>query len=388
MKSILIVDDALFVREVLKHSLTKADSNLKIFEAEDAEKAIKTIKSLSINLVICDIMMPNKDGVELTVELSKLPEPPDIVYCSSAEGFIIRSVVNLSKLYGLRVLGAFQKPLNSETLFSIVKSIQDPLSLDVNFNNNLAPNTLKEKMPIGLVYQPQFDSRSNKMVGVEALARWFDADGGVVSPDIFLPHLEKVNEFKRFSLHVIETLESDYHKVLCHLNHEVTIAFNISPNLLCDGEVIARIIALNDSIDSHRLCVEVTEEKMNLCQNVFFEGVDKLRRAGTLVALDDFGSDHSNMNRLLAMNFDSLKVDKHLIQNMLSNNQAFDLVKLLAGFCKKHGLEVVAEGVEDETTARLLKEMSINFHQGFLYSKPVPMHALLDVLENRDESVV
>jgi len=98
-----------------------------------------------------------------------------------------------------------------------------------------------------------------------------------------------------------------------------------------------------------------------------------LRRAGFIVSIDDFGTEYANLALLSSVEFDVLKLDKTLVDDLAGNHRARTVVESIVDICKKMGIQVVAEGIETEEQLSVLRDCGVELAQGFLFSRPIPI---------------
>ncbi len=221
-------------------------------------------------------------------------------------------------------------------------------------------------------YQPKYDPGTNEMVGAEGLVRWRDDDGNIVSPGKFIPLFER-NGY-------IKTLDEYVFRKVC--NQQLTwknsgmrivpVSINLSRASLYFESVVNRYHEIADEVgvDTEYVPIEITESAAIDNDNI--KGLaDKFHNSGFSLLVDDFGSGYSSLATLNMKCFDTLKIDKSLI-DYIGDFSGERLLEHTIALAKELGLYVTAEGVEKEDQVDFLKRINCDSIQGFYYSKPLP----------------
>ncbi len=226
-----------------------------------------------------------------------------------------------------------------------------------------------------LYYQPKVNLVSGKMTGAEALIRWNDPRTGLVPPDQFIPTLEEtglIHEVGRWALR--QTIK-DYLGWRAAGLPVVRIAVNVSPLQLRDRgfiEEIRQAISI-DAQAAAGLELEITESLIMENVQHSIASLRALHDMGISIAIDDFGTGFSSLSYLSKFSVDTLKIDRSFVIEMTESAQGLALVSTIINLAHALKLKVVAEGVETEAQARLLRELDCDEMQGYLFSRPVPV---------------
>jgi diguanylate cyclase len=235
---------------------------------------------------------------------------------------------------------------------------------------------LDRAMAAGAVYnayQPQLDLVSGAVTGVEALVRWRHAERGPIGPDTFIPILEQRGRIADLTLHVLRGALSDA------LDWQsaglpLKVAVNVSATLLGDSAVMARLqAAVRDSgLDPARLTIEVTETAAMADPERAIAALEGWRRFGAGVSIDDYGTGQSSLGYLQKLPATELKIDRSFVDGIVSDPRSAAMVRSTVALAHELGLEVVAEGVEDEASLALLRETGCDTAQGYHIARPMP----------------
>jgi diguanylate cyclase (GGDEF)-like protein len=232
-----------------------------------------------------------------------------------------------------------------------------------------------------LHYQPKINLISGKLTGAEALIRWNDPRSGLVAPGRFIPTLEKSGLIFEVGRWALRKAIEDYLRWRAAGLAVVRLSVNVSPLQLRNAGFIGEI-SQAIGIDRHAaagLELEITE-------SVIMEDIDNsiaclqaIRAMGVKIAIDDFGTGFSSLSYLSKLPVDTLKIDQSFVSEMTSGPEGLSLVSTIINLAHALRLTVVAEGVETEEQSRLLKLLSCDELQGFLFARPVPA----DIFESK-----
>ncbi|HHH49286.1 MAG TPA: bifunctional diguanylate cyclase/phosphodiesterase [Gammaproteobacteria bacterium] len=236
-----------------------------------------------------------------------------------------------------------------------------------------------------LHYQPRLDLRSQQIIGAEALARWTHPQHGFIPPDQFIEIAERTGLIKELTRWVLETaLQQCAH---CHANGwPVNISANLSAINLHDEELVPLIASLLDrhQLPAHNLVVEITETAMMADPARARAQLRKLDTLGVCISIDDFGTGYSSLGHLRQLPVDEIKIDKSFVMDMIASEDDASIVRATIGLAHDLGLEVVAEGVENEAILKQLNGMGCDIAQGYHIARPLPAAEFITVLERID----
>jgi diguanylate cyclase (GGDEF)-like protein len=229
-----------------------------------------------------------------------------------------------------------------------------------------------------LHYQPKCRASDGVMIGVEALVRWQHPIRGLLYPDRFLPGAENTGLIVPMTMLILrEALQQvrRWQEVDLHLN----MAVNISPRHLADVQLPGQVQALLDAegLPGSVLTFEVTENSIMSDPARAAEVLRELRALGVGVSIDDFGTGYSSLAYLRDLSATEVKIDKTFVMNASTNPRDLALVKAAADLGHSLGLQVVAEGIEDTTTAGLMVQAGCDLLQGYLILRPAPAEELV-----------
>ncbi len=228
-----------------------------------------------------------------------------------------------------------------------------------------------------LHYQPKVSLATGDLTGVEALIRWNDPRGGLTLPGRFIPILEESGLIQEVGRWVLRTAVDEHLRWRAAGLPAVRISVNVSPLQLRGPDFLAEVqgIVGVDPAAAAGLALEITESLIveNIRNSI--DSLQAIRETGVTVAIDDFGTGFSSLSYLARLPVDALKIDQSFIADMASGRKGLSLVSTIIDLGHSLELVVVAEGVETEEQARLLRRLDCDEMQGFLTDKALPAAA-------------
>jgi EAL domain-containing protein (putative c-di-GMP-specific phosphodiesterase class I) len=219
-------------------------------------------------------------------------------------------------------------------------------------------------------YQPIVDLRSRRILGFELLARWVSPVHGMVEPDAFIPFATAAGLLNELTRRLLTMACSD----AAQWPSDLTLAINVSPSQLID-DALATVIekcARANNFSLSRLVVEITEDVFHLSPERAATSTNQLRALGVRLAMDDFGIGESNIRRLGLVEFDIIKIDQCVIRNMTRDKRTHRGLIAAIAAADALGLEVIAEGVEEDWQAEIVRSLGCSCMQGWLTGRPMP----------------
>lgn len=275
-------------------------------------------------------------------------------------------------------INPFQKA-NMATLYAKKSGVSSSIFNDQNIittKKNLLllgefPTAIQNHQTI-LYYQPKVDLETRKTIGMEALIRWMHPEKGLICPADFVPLVEESNLIHPMTDFVLNESLCKLHQFNMN-GFYPTISINISPKNILNPGFLDRVTDILDQHDVKKECIEfeITEsslmfnpEKVNLILRSFKNHNIKL-------SIDDFGTGYSSLSYLSRFPIDIIKLDQFFIRQLSILKSTYYIVESAINLAHNLGLKIIAEGIEDEKTEKILIEMGCDMGQGYLYSKPL-----------------
>ena len=247
---------------------------------------------------------------------------------------------------------------------------------------------LSEALKMGnltVAYQPTVDAWSQKVNGVEALARWQLPSGEWVQPDSFIGVAEEFGLIDQLGNHVLATACAAIAPLA-----NLKLSVNISPAQFRNPRFVENCLEIidNSGLPRDRLEFEVTEGYLINQHERAQPIIKQLQSAGIKVALDDFGTGYSSIGYLRQYRFDKLKIDKSLIHGMTTDDSARSIIQVTNALARSMNMTVTAEGVEHEEEATLLRLAGCDTLQGYHFGKAQSVAAIIELIAAQDKNQV
>jgi len=241
-----------------------------------------------------------------------------------------------------------------------------------------------------LVYQPQIDTSSNSLIGVEALMRWKNPRLGQIGPDIFIPIAEKTGLINAMGKWCLEEAVSQAKEWSRKYNLAVPVSVNISVHQIMSEHFVTHIETLLSDFEvvPNLLKLEMTETVLMGDPEHCIAQLAKLDSLGIKTSIDDFGTGYSSLTYLGVIPATCLKIDKSFITQIDKNVRNQNIVDSIIGLAKSIKLSVIAEGVEGLNELNFLVEHGCSNIQGYYFSKPLSVHDMSEYIAKREKAPV
>ena len=240
-----------------------------------------------------------------------------------------------------------------------------------------------ENREFTLFLQPKV-SMESQIMGFEALIRWDHPDRGLVPPVEFIPAMENMGLISQLDNFVLDASCRQL-KVLQTHYPEISIAVNISSTHFTDKNFLVFLKSCLDKypIDPSRLELEITETLLMENMSVGLEIIEQIKEFGVSIAIDDFGTGYSSLSYLKKLPVDTIKIDREFIKDIPESESDMQISSVIIFLAKQLNFTVVAEGVETSEQLVFLKANQCDLAQGYLFSKPIPAHKAMILLESQ-----
>ncbi|MFZ5475932.1 MAG: putative bifunctional diguanylate cyclase/phosphodiesterase [Myxococcota bacterium] len=239
-----------------------------------------------------------------------------------------------------------------------------------------------EREEFRLVYQPQVETGTGRVVGVEALLRWHPADGPPVPPGDFIPAAEATGLIVPIGAWVLKAACAQMRAWQDAGLPPVRVAVNLSARQVAAPDIV-RVVAdaiATHGVDARMLELEVTESVAMRDVDAARAALTALKALGVTVALDDFGTGYSSLAYLRSLPLDRLKIDRSFLEQIEGDPRAQAMVTAIVALAHALGMEVAAEGVERLEQLEAARDTGCDLAQGYGLHRPAPAEALTDVL--------
>jgi len=373
----MVIDDHPLQITLLKQMLLRHDVEVASFD--DVDKAIAHAKSTNIDIIFCDLQMPNKDGIDMMEMLNQIGYRGKVVLVSAMELTIVTAVRAMCETFSFEVLGKLLKPYDESQVVEMLRRSglepvknthfqQDICVQDQEFLFALAEGKVKN------YYQPLADANSGEIIGYEALARWFHPVYGVLAPHNFLSIVERCH----LSAELFDAVFSNALYDMKNRGLKQHVSLNVDHDNLEDTEFANQFIARcqEHGISPDRFTIEITERDTFQTSPALYKNLLKFRMNGVTISIDDFGTGSSSLEKLAQLPFNELKIDRSFVQGLVHDPKKKNIVLAICALAKSLNISVVAEGVEDEVTLEAMRQYTVDVCQGYYIDKPMPLEAI------------
>lgn len=326
---------------------------------QDRKRLSERIQRLAIRLALPYDIKTNAEHIPLTVSISiGIALYPD-------DGADIQDLLRCAEL----ALN-FARTKGGKTYQFFEPALQEAVEHRRRLEDELRSAVSSRRLQV--YFQPIIDLRQGKLVGAEALLRWFHTRHGPVSPDVFVPLAEEIGLIGEIGLVVLD--EACRHAALWRQKgYDIYVSVNISVRQIPDDlpHETVREALRRHKLPADAVAIEITEGVLMGNVSVAQAWIEGLRADGLRVFLDDFGTGYSSLSYLKRFTMDTVKIDKSFIRDMNADNSDRALVDAIITMAASLGMHVVAEGIEDFQQLVLLREMGCHYGQGYYFSRPV-----------------
>ncbi|EED36781.1 response regulator receiver modulated diguanylate cyclase/phosphodiesterase [Luminiphilus syltensis NOR5-1B] len=259
------------------------------------------------------------------------------------------------------------------------ESLEDDAELQLQLEEDL-----RDALDTGglrMMYQPQIDTRTGEMCGVEALIRWQHPTLGAIPPDQFIGVAERTGLIRPLGDWILREVDADARKSGSNFPRSVSVSINLSPIQFGQSNFVSHLTQIIKQLDlNYTVELELTEGVVMTDAEHNLDKLRQLKALGFKLAIDDFGTGYSSLSYLRHFPIDTLKIDRSFI-NDIGTPDGDGIVRAILGLCHALDLTVVAEGVETKEQALFLADHGCQILQGFLLGRPMPVGDLMAASE-------
>ncbi len=375
---VLVVEDDDFQRRTVARMLRSMGA-LEVIEAGDGKQALAVLRGPAwVDLVVCDLDMPEMDGMEFLRHLGQAHNCASVIICSAQERSLLLSVEKMALAYGVRLLGAIDKPVTRDRIENLIAG-HEPNALSQARAAGAVAGFSLEQIMSGLqqkqfepFFQPKVEMTTGQTIGAEALARWRHPKHSLVGPNAFISLLEQSGNIDELTFAMLE----DSVKA-CRSWRErgldLTVSVNLSLVSLADTKLADRLIQAVRSagLGPDHVIFEIMETVAMTEVASVLENLTRLRMRGFGLAVDDYGTGFSSLQQLTRVPFTEIKIDQEFVKGCAINPSSRTIVESSVEMARRLGIKSVAEGVETQEDWDVLKAAGCNVAQGYFIAKPL-----------------
>ena len=380
----LILDDSKVIRDLMK-AITETELGVEasiVVESVDQAFQVLDNKEITVDVIFCDLNMPDVDGVEFLRLLAQRKYTGHIVIVSSVSHRVLKSVEQLARTHHLNLLGTIIKPVSVQSVKEMLlrmSSLEKKKVFQPSYERIKIHELVKalEHDFFECYYQPQVSAISRKVVGFEVLSRLNHPTRGLILPGTFISELER--HLLIWELTKAQLIQVIQQWTIWHERGEnYHVAVNISAVLLNDLDLPAFIIKqlAKHQMPAEYLTLEITESCLNDDVRTSLEVLSRLSMNGINLSIDDFGMGYSSIERLQGLPFNEVKIDQSFVQNATAAESERPVLDSMIGMAKRLGMKVVLEGVETLEHWRMVCHSGCDCFQGFFIARPMSIKKL------------
>jgi EAL domain-containing protein (putative c-di-GMP-specific phosphodiesterase class I)/CheY-like chemotaxis protein len=376
--TVLVVEDDWFQRRTVCRLLRQLGCD-SLHEAGDGQQALEWLPKRPPGplLIICDLEMPEVDGITLLREIRDAAPDAAVAICSAQEPAVLRTMRGFGGDLGINLVGILAKPIERAELAQVLqRSLQQSTQSPSSSEGDAGPLDIEDAIDAGWVqpfYEPKIDLKSGAVVGCEILARIVHPQRGVIPPAHFIPQVvDSPCEF-RFTESLLRQAV-DLIRRLDGKAGEFTVSLNVSPGLaITEGfSDMLHSIARATGLPADQWVLELTETSAISDSVQLAENLARLTMQGFRFSIDDFGTGFSSLQRLLRLPFSELKLDRSFIKDIDSDRTTRIVIESVIQLSLRLGLHTVAEGIETPAQLDALRKLGCEVAQGYLFARAMP----------------
>ncbi len=380
----LVVEDHDFQRRYL-NSVLRVLNVGQVLEADGGSAALELIAGHPVDVIFLDLKMPGMDGVEFIRHLGQTGFKGSLVLASSLEAELVTAVERVAAAKGVSVLGRLEKPLKPDRTAQLLERHLERAApaRQRRTTSEEAPSSQElhealEQAQFVPWFQPKVRFVDQRLVGVEALARWQRPGHGLCGPGTFITAMEQDGRIDRLT-EIITEAALRQSRAWLEAGLELCVSINLSPLSLVSSEWFERLLGLvRDSGVSPRLVTfEVTESALAGDPTEAIANLVRLRMNGFGLSVDDYGTGYSTLQKLSEFPFTELKIDRSFVAGVHADQRLQAIVDSSVQLAGRLQLTTTAEGVETVGEWSYLKSAGGDLCQGFLVGKPMPGDEIL-----------
>jgi EAL domain-containing protein (putative c-di-GMP-specific phosphodiesterase class I)/PAS domain-containing protein len=343
------------------HGATKS-INSDLLSAATCYGSIVQISADDFLLVLPDLCGPADAAVTVQGVLDSIEQTPEA-------GPVLRTPD--VQRHHLRTSAVEKSPYRHQSRPLAVAILQHgtkrPVPLEMELGDAL------QRHALSVHFQPQYDLKSGRGCGVEALARWVLSTGDIIPPSVFIPVAERAGLIHDLGAWVLQSACESTVAWCGRSAQPPTLSVNVSA-LQIDSNfcsLIGRTLK-QFAFPAQQLELEITESALIANTELTIEYMNEWKRLGVRIAVDDFGTGYSSLNYLSRLPIDRLKLDQSLVQMMTQSSKSAAVLRSIVSLGAELGVDVMAEGVETELQFQMLTDLGCPRVQGYLLGRPMP----------------
>jgi EAL domain-containing protein (putative c-di-GMP-specific phosphodiesterase class I)/ActR/RegA family two-component response regulator len=362
----------------------------RVTDVPDGATALRTLQASftpKVDVAIVDLALGGMDGLELLRAIAALKSTVRLIVVGAQPASVLFSVETLAQAYGIDLLGTIAKPVSSAKLKALLDNFQPPARPRTA---PASPAFSFAEVGVGLqqrqfepFFQPKIELATGQVKGLETFARWRHPEHGVLGPASFIDALEQNSRVDFLDWTMIELSVER-----CRQYHDqgipISISLNLAPETLANPNFIRQVSSCmkRHGVMPDYLTFEMTEGSILNFDADFIERLVRLRMMGFGLAIDDYGTGHSNLQLLARIPFSELKIDRSFVDGASKKRPLGTVLKSCLGLAHSLDRMSVAVGVETRQDWDFLQGLGCTYAQGYHIANPMAASAFPGWLED------
>lgn len=390
-KRLLTVDDDPRACRIIERVAERL--HYEVFSLDQSGQFQTAYEYFKPDIIVLDLCMEQVDGVELLRFLADKNSTAQVVLISGVDERLLATTTNLGRSMGLDMLVPLQKPVDVEVLYSRLSQLTTSQSQPrPRASETLSPEELAtaiHRNELIIHYQPVIELRSNRLVAAEALARWNHPTEGLIPAQRFISLAQNHGLIKSLtSKLLVSAVESaaEWREQLADISLYVNIPADLLQNLNLPDHIFELLRFYNFS--PRRLVLEVAtgQEKEHLTSTI--DVLTRLRLKGIRLAYDNLGIHPSCLEPTHRLPFDILKLDPLFVSDFTRSASTVAVANSIVELANAMSCELVAVGIEDDTTKQRLAKLGCKLGQGFAIAPPMRAGDFVNWARTREEHTI
>ena len=389
---ILVLDDEPFMLKLIEHILVDL-GYAPVLICDNGQTALELIAG-SVeppNLILLDINMPQMDGLAFVRHLVELHFSGSVILVSGEDERMQQAAEKLAKAHNISVLGHLHKPPTPAGLGELIGKWKMQFRHEPRTDKNVyGADEVRAAISGGELvnyYQPKVVTSTGRVMGVETLVRWRHPSDGLVYPDQFIGVAEAHGLIDDLTKVVLNSAFAQS-KLWQESGLMLQMSVNLSMANLAALDFVDMVVGMStqSGVAPQMMMLEVTETRLMSDIRIPLEILTRLRLKRFRLSIDDFGIGNSSLAQLRDIPFDELKIDQSFVHGACCNEKLWAMFDSCLSLAKQLGLEVVAEGVEDQADWDFVRNRGCDIAQGYFIAKPMPGAELPEWIRTWDQS--
>lgn len=376
---VLVIDDLEEVRDQNRMVLRSAGIH-RITDARDGQDAVRILSNpvRAFDLILCDLQMPNMDGIETIRALSFLGVHGAVAVLSIEDEQIMAGAGFLAEAHGLRFIGNVEKPLTPEKLAVVLQRLGEPAPPPTNGMRPESPTAAEVERALAndeftFLFHPQIEIRSARLHGVEALLRWRHPQRGLLTDETFMSTVNAHDDLAAAVAAFVLDGTTAFAARWRAMGHGEPVSVNVPGRALDTLDLPERLEARSyeAGIPYDALTIEISEPELAIDPMMVLDVATRLRLKRFGVCIDQFGGTEFGLQSLQHAPVTELKIAREFVHGCATSPAKQGVLDAAIAVARHHGMEVVAEGVRHRVDWEYLRHIGCDVAQGNYVVRPM-----------------